>query len=124
MQCATKCGSSGHENCPVCRHPHLLDPSKLKSRKETWRVDYNRWRRGKVHGSIGEIADISSVAGPKGANPKGVQDIVSPELLADHQSERLRALNLNMESSWRPPMAGSKPGAEAENAKTTMALYC
>ena len=37
VPCASKCSVGGHEKCPVCRHPHLLDPSELRSRKETWR---------------------------------------------------------------------------------------
>ena len=35
--CATKCSKQGHASCPVCRHPHLLDPAELHSRNTAWR---------------------------------------------------------------------------------------
>jgi len=42
IPCATKCSEEGHATCPLCRHPHLLNPSKLVSRKETWRCARKR----------------------------------------------------------------------------------
>eukprot|EP00322_Chrysochromulina_rotalis_P009963 CAMPEP_0115847650 /NCGR_PEP_ID=MMETSP0287-20121206/10494_1 /TAXON_ID=412157 /ORGANISM="Chrysochromulina rotalis, Strain UIO044" /LENGTH=452 /DNA_ID=CAMNT_0003301495 /DNA_START=63 /DNA_END=1422 /DNA_ORIENTATION=+ len=115
VPCAAKCDSNGHKNCPVCRHPHILDPSELKLRRETWRTNYNRWRRGQVRGSVGEIADISSVAGPKGAERKGAKETSSRELITEQQSDRVRALNL--ESSLHRPRSGANAEADAEKAK-------
>lgn len=58
--CSTKCSSSGLQSCPVCRHPHLLDPAELHSRNAAWRREYARWRVGKNRGAVGEISDITS----------------------------------------------------------------
>jgi len=56
--CATVCSASGHSRCPVCRHPHLLDPKLLNERREKWRAAYGGWRRGACSGAVGEVASI------------------------------------------------------------------
>lgn len=76
------------------------------------RVDYRKWRQGQMHGSVGEIADITSVTGPKG----------SQQLHGGQQSEQLRALNLELSSGRRA--AGRMPQKDNDGAKTTMSLYC
>ena len=50
------------QRCPVCRHPHLLDPSILRERHAEWRLGYTGFRRGFAKGSKGEF---NSVAIPK-----------------------------------------------------------
>jgi len=86
--CATKCSKQGHASCPVCRHPHLLDPADLHSRNTAWRIEYGRWRKGKMRGSVGEICDITTVTGPAGA---GAGTTLHGVML---QSEQIRALDL------------------------------
>jgi len=116
--CAARCSDGGHTSCPVCRHPHLLDPSKLLLRKEEWRINYGRWRRGKMHGSVGEISEITSVDGPKGVQRSAL-------FLSGQQSAQIRALSL--EPSKRPTAHG-KPAADKEQtekkAKATLDLFC
>eukprot|EP00928_Gymnodinium_smaydae_P043165 TRINITY_DN28982_c0_g1_i1.p1 TRINITY_DN28982_c0_g1~~TRINITY_DN28982_c0_g1_i1.p1 ORF type:complete len:308 (-),score=71.12 TRINITY_DN28982_c0_g1_i1:258-1181(-) len=62
--CACKCAASGLNSCPVCRHPHLLDPKLLAERSEQWRQKYLGWRAGKPKGAEGET---SSICDPKAA---------------------------------------------------------
>ena len=57
-ECASKCAMAGHEACPLCRHPHLLDPQKLSERRELWRVAYGSWRAGSSSGAAGELGTI------------------------------------------------------------------
>lgn len=68
VPCASRCSSSGLQSCPVCRHPHLLDPNELHSRNLAWRAEYARWRVGKNRGAVGEI---SSITAPDGAAKAG-----------------------------------------------------
>lgn len=90
--CASKCSGSGIRSCPVCRHPHLLDPRELQSRKSAWRVEYGRWRKGRGSGAVGEITDITSPVGAsKGGGPV--------------YSAQLRALDLATMPA--PPAAGA-----------------
>jgi len=56
--CAARCDASGHARCPVCRHPHLLDPKLLGHRSAEWRSRYGAWRAGGRAGSSGELASI------------------------------------------------------------------
>lgn len=56
--CAARCDGTGHTRCPVCRHPHLLDPQRLRARNADWRSAYADWRRGRTKGSKGEGAAI------------------------------------------------------------------
>jgi hypothetical protein len=69
-----------------------------------------------MHGSVGEIADITSVAGPKGA-----QSSSPPERPESQQSERLRALNLE---AYHRHTEVRKTPAEEEKATKTISLYC
>lgn len=160
--CAAKCSDGGHTSCPVCRHPHLLDPSKLQLRKEEWRyvpamhvpykanwcqfhayaiqsrcqcltatppslpllllcgrrINYGRWRRGKMHGSVGEISEITSVDGPKGVQRSAL-------FSNGQQSAQIRALNLE---PFNSPTAHGKPAADKEKtekkAKAILDLFC
>jgi len=65
--CASKCSFAGIQRCPVCRHPHLLDPKLLRERRAAWRADYGGWRMGNVKGAKGEFVSIAS---PSGESPK------------------------------------------------------
>eukprot|EP00929_Paragymnodinium_shiwhaense_P084947 TRINITY_DN45456_c0_g1_i1.p1 TRINITY_DN45456_c0_g1~~TRINITY_DN45456_c0_g1_i1.p1 ORF type:complete len:311 (-),score=74.79 TRINITY_DN45456_c0_g1_i1:375-1307(-) len=56
--CAAKCAAKRIETCPVCRHPHLLDPKLLAARSEHWRHGYNNWRSGAARGAAGEANSI------------------------------------------------------------------
>jgi hypothetical protein len=56
--CAVKCASNGLSSCPVCRHPHLLDPELLSKRTEEWRQQYSRWRSGASKGAAGEVSSV------------------------------------------------------------------
>lgn len=56
--CAGRCSDAGHERCPVCRHPHLLDPKQLGARRDAWRAAYGGWRKGAASGAAGEVASI------------------------------------------------------------------
>ena len=56
--CATKMAGAGMEKCPVCRHPHLLDPKLLAERSTVWREAYGSWRQGKMRGAEGEVTSI------------------------------------------------------------------
>jgi len=49
---------AGHASCPVCRHPHLLDPKLLGARSADWRRRYGAWRAGGGVGSSGEFSAI------------------------------------------------------------------
>jgi len=72
--CATKMSGAGFRKCPICRHPHLLDPKLLKLRSEAWRTAYAGWRQGKVRGAAGEfssIADRPSSSGKRGETIRG-----------------------------------------------------
>ena len=60
--CATKCSGAGHARCPVCRHPHLLDPAVLRERRAKWRSAYSDWRQGKARGAAGELSSIAQPA--------------------------------------------------------------
>lgn len=42
--CASEADSHGHESCPLCRKPHLLDPTKLAERQAKYRSKYGQWR--------------------------------------------------------------------------------
>jgi len=53
--CASKMSGAGMQKCPICRHPHLLDPKMLKERHMAWREAYGGWRQGKVKGAAGEV---------------------------------------------------------------------
>lgn len=64
--CAARCDASGHARCPVCRHPHLLDPKLLGDRSAEWRSRYAAWRSGGKAGSSGEL---SSICKPREAAP-------------------------------------------------------
>lgn len=63
--CAVHCSSSGHGRCPVCRHPHLLDPERLQNRMNKWRQAYGNWRLGGTHGAVGEVSDMSAPISPQ-----------------------------------------------------------
>lgn len=41
--CAQRCDAAGHQRCPICRHPHLLDPKLLGQRSAEWRRRYHGW---------------------------------------------------------------------------------
>lgn len=56
--CATKSDDAGHSACPVCRHPHLLDPELLAARRLRWRQQYGHWRAGAAAGASGELTSI------------------------------------------------------------------
>lgn len=56
--CAAKSDASGHTRCPVCRHPHLLDPELLAARRLRWRQQYGHWRAGAAAGASGELSSI------------------------------------------------------------------
>jgi len=56
--CASDCNDSGHERCPICRHPHLLDPTLLSLRRQSWRDAYGGWRRGASSGAVGEVSSV------------------------------------------------------------------
>jgi len=56
--CAVKCSKAGHTKCPVCRHPHLLDPAKLATCRDAWQSGYASWRKGGPKGASGEVGDI------------------------------------------------------------------
>eukprot|EP00933_Yihiella_yeosuensis_P061144 TRINITY_DN6396_c0_g1_i4.p1 TRINITY_DN6396_c0_g1~~TRINITY_DN6396_c0_g1_i4.p1 ORF type:complete len:1029 (-),score=186.45 TRINITY_DN6396_c0_g1_i4:249-3335(-) len=56
--CAERCSSFGHEGCPLCRHPHLLDPAILAQRSAQWREAYSSFRRGSSKGAAGELSSI------------------------------------------------------------------
>jgi len=56
--CAQRCSDAGHTRCPVCRHPHLLDPKALGARRDEWRTAYAGWRKGHIAGAVGEVVSI------------------------------------------------------------------
>eukprot|EP00966_Prymnesium_polylepis_P041234 956693-Prymnesium_polylepis.1 len=58
--CASKMSDSGMRKCPICRHPHLLDPMILKMRSSAWRSAYAGWRSGAARGAVGEVVAIYS----------------------------------------------------------------
>jgi len=58
--CATRCSGVGHGNCPVCRHPHILDPECLAQRSAIWRQQYAGWRAGMASGAAGEVSSIGA----------------------------------------------------------------
>lgn len=58
--CAKNCSSFGHGKCPVCRHPHLLDPAVLAQRSSEWRRDYMAFRKGGAKGAAGELTAIGN----------------------------------------------------------------
>ena len=60
--CATKMAGAGMRKCPICRHPHLLDPKLLAERKDAWRSAYGGWRQGNKRGAVGEISSIQTVS--------------------------------------------------------------
>eukprot|EP00931_Biecheleriopsis_adriatica_P053972 TRINITY_DN3171_c0_g1_i1.p1 TRINITY_DN3171_c0_g1~~TRINITY_DN3171_c0_g1_i1.p1 ORF type:complete len:1084 (+),score=209.97 TRINITY_DN3171_c0_g1_i1:101-3352(+) len=62
--CAANCSSSGHSRCPVCRHPHLLDPVRLQRRTDRFRQAYGNWRLGEASGATGEVSDTSAPISP------------------------------------------------------------
>ena len=111
--CATKCSASGLQTCPVCRHPHLLDPNELQSRNDAWRREYARWRSGKNRGAVGEITSITSpeaiAQGDDGSTPKSRQiaalDLASSSLsskspLSTFQAPKVcKAPSLNLTST-------------------------
>jgi len=66
--CAAKCSTAGMQACPVCRHPHLLDPQLLQERRAEWRSAYGNWRLGRAKGAVGEL---SSIAVPNGSDVSG-----------------------------------------------------
>ena len=59
MLCSALANQSGMESCPLCRTPHLLDPSELNARKEAYQSSYQDWRMGKHEGSHGDLSDIT-----------------------------------------------------------------
>lgn len=58
----TSCGDGaakfGHQACPLCRAPHLLDVRSLRARFCQHRHAYGQWRRGKSSGSKGELSNL------------------------------------------------------------------
>ena len=95
--------------CPVCRHPHLLDPRLLKERGEAWRKAYGNWRQGKVRGAAGETSSIS----------RALSRTPRREELPPGETQLVRALDLALPLSkpnaavagleCTPPLVG-KPG--------------
>ena len=78
------------QRCPVCRHPHLLDPSILRERHAKWRLAYTGFRQGLPKGAKGEFntvaipkfkhLDAAYIARARNAPPKpeaGVVDLHS-----------------------------------------------
>mmetsp|Transcript_3871 Transcript_3871/g.9867 ORF Transcript_3871/g.9867 Transcript_3871/m.9867 type:complete len:250 (+) Transcript_3871:55-804(+) len=61
--CATKCATSGFNNCPVCRHPHDFDPHRLE-----------QWRARLRHGSCGAGSSSSTTS----------EDLATCNLSGDH----------------------------------------
>ena len=61
--CARRCSDAGHKKCPVCRHPHLLDPKLLGARRDAWRAAYGGWRKGAASGAAGEVEAIVTPRG-------------------------------------------------------------
>jgi len=96
--CATKMAGAGMRKCPICRHPHLLDPKVLAERSAAWREAYGGWRQGKMRGAAGEINSIRTptVAG-RNVNVDG--------------SLNVRALDLAI-STAKPKQNGSPAGAK------------
>lgn len=78
VDCAERCSKAGHERCPVCRHPHLLDPTKLGERRDAWRTAYGGWRKGRASGAAGEIASIVS---PSSRSRRGVHSRSAGDLI-------------------------------------------
>ena len=70
-RCASQSDASGHARCPVCRHPHLLDPQRLRARAASWRQAYGSWRRGAKSGAVGEVAAIVAPAADGSADAPG-----------------------------------------------------
>ena len=58
-ECMTLCSDSGHSRCPVCRVPHLLDPSQLAAKALAYRAKYASWRKAGHRGAVGEVASIT-----------------------------------------------------------------
>lgn len=64
------------QRCPVCRHPHLLDPSILRERHAEWRIAYKGFRQGSARGAKGEFNTVAipkfkaNVARARNAPPK------------------------------------------------------
>jgi len=79
--CSAKCCEAGHQSCPVCRHPHLLDPKRLKDRSQAWREKYGSWRAGQLEGAVGEFCSIYT---PKGVmESPHIKNIVTSPLAGD-----------------------------------------
>ena len=98
MECATRMSDHQFRKCPVCRHPHLLDPKLLKERSAAWRSAYGEWRSGKVRGAIGEVGSITRARAP---GQSSIQH-------ATHKSDLVRALDL-VEAKSRPTKLWTHP---------------
>jgi len=59
-KCLEKCSTAELDRCPICRHPHELDPNVLKERFAGFRKGYRSWRKGGAKGAKGELDDVSA----------------------------------------------------------------
>lgn len=54
--------SSNNHRCPLCRQQHILDPSALKSRRDSFREGYRAWRKGGANGARGEVGGVATLS--------------------------------------------------------------
>jgi len=62
-ECATEASAHGHDACPLCRVPHILDPDVLRNKAEKYREGYRKWRKGESNGANGDTSDVSGYRG-------------------------------------------------------------
>ena len=96
--CVAACSESGHQRCPVCRVPHLLDASRLTARSHVWRKDYAAWRQAGRRGAVGEIGSITHPGGEL-----EMEGIASPCLV--------KSAGLLFLSEYLPPPPGTSLAA-------------
>ena len=63
QECGSEASKHGHNACPLCRVPHILDPDLLRDQAEEYRKGYRKWREGESHGAQGDTSDVSGYRG-------------------------------------------------------------
>jgi len=75
LACSLKSSQAGHEQCPLCRKPHLLNPEGLAARDNDYRRQYAAWRAGGQAGATGEVSDIVAPMTPAPRRTHSMPDL-------------------------------------------------
>jgi len=75
LACGLKSSQAGHEQCPLCRRPHLLNPEGLAARDNEYRRQYAAWRAGGQAGATGEVSNIVAPRTPMEHRSRSMPDL-------------------------------------------------